>query len=307
MPGKPNSGMIETDDGIQIRYAHWRLKPLTRKGTVIVLHGRSEYIEKQYELISDLLDDGYDVLSFDWRGQGGSSRLLNDRRIGYVDDYYEYVDDLMSVLQQVALPDCRGPFHILGHSTGSLVALLAAPKIGNRISRMVLCAPFLGIGRQPVSHSTAKLIAGTLSAFGLGRVYMTGRSPTPTGWDPDTNVLTSSKKRFERNQRFARDFPELTIGGASAAWVYASCKAMETVKDPDYHSQITIPILMIAAGKDAVVANRETEILAQDMRSGSLLTVEGARHELWHELEIYREQFFAAFAAFVPGSNVEIA
>ena len=307
MPGKPQSGMIETGSGINIRYAHWRLSPVTRKGTVIILQGRSEYIEKQYELTADLLDRGYDVLSFDWRGQGGSSRLLENPAAGYIDDFDEYLEDLTEVLQQLALPDCRGPLHILGHSTGSLVALLAAPKIGNRISRMVLCSPFLGVGRQPISPAFVKLLSGSLAAFGLGEVYLTGREPVPETWNAKTNVHTSSKEHFERNRKFAKEFPELCIGGATASWVFAAIRAVERVKDPEFHSRITIPILMINAGQDVVVNNNEAEILATRLRSGSLLTIEGSRHEIWQEKEIYRQQFLAAFTSFVPGSIVEDA
>ncbi len=307
MPGEPYSGFVTTDDGIRLRYAHWRQSPISRKGTVIILHGRSEYIEKQYELTADLLEDGYDVLSFDWRGQGASSRLLADTNAGYVDDFEEYVDDLLAILQQVALPDCIGPFHVLCHSTGSLVALMAAPRIGNRITRMVLCSAFLGISGQPISHSSAQFLAGTLAAIGLGRVYLTGRSGFPQNWDPETNRLTSSQQHFERNVRFGNEFPELYIGGATASWVYAACKAMEVVKDTDFNTQITIPILMIAAGNDQVVANRETEKLARQLRSCSILTIEGARHEIWQEAPFYREQFLAAFKAFVPGSSPEHA
>ena len=299
--------MLETGEGVMVRYAHWRLKPVTRKGTIVILQGRSEYIEKQYSLIADLLERGYDVLSFDWRGQGGSSRLLENENAGYVDDFDEYVEDLTVILQQVGLPDCRGPLYILGHSTGSLVALLAAPKIGNRITRMVLCSPFMGIGRQPISPSAVRLLAGTLAAFGLGEVYLTGRSTSPATWDEITNIHTSSQEHFELNRKFSEEFPELCIGGATASWVFAACKAMERVKDPDFHSGITIPILMINAGNDFVVNNRETELLARQLRSGSLLTIDGARHEIWQEKEHFREQFLAAFTAFVPGSSLEDA
>lgn len=307
MPGNPKSDLIETGDGILVRCAHWRLSPVTRKGTVIILQGRSEYIEKQYELIRDLLDRGYDVLSFDWRGQGGSSRMLENADAGYVDDFDEYVEDLTEILQQVGLPDCRGPLHILGHSTGSLVALLAAPKIGNRITRMVLCSPFLGIGRQPISPAAVKLLAGSLAAFGLGEIYLTGRTTQPAIWDATSNFHTSSKEHFKRARKFSEDYPELCIGGATASWVFAACKAMERVKDPDFHSRITIPILMINAGNDHVVSNRESELLAMRLRSGSMLTIEGARHEIWQETPFIREQFLAAFTAFVPGSVVEDA
>lgn len=303
VPGAPKTDVIEVGDGVKIRHAYWRLSPLTRKGTVIILQGRSEYIEKQFELTANLLEMGYDVLAFDWRGQGGSSRSLENTNVGYVDDFDEYVEDLMEILQQVALPDCRGPLHILAHSTGSLVALMAAPKIGNKISRMVLCSTFLGIGKQPISEPLIRLLSGGLTSFGLGEALLTGRDPELPKWDRATNIHTNSKENFDRNRKFARDFPELCIGGATASWVFAACKAFDRVKDPDFHSQITIPILMINAGNDVVVRNQENEFLARQLRSGSLLTIEGARHEIWQELPIYREQLLAAFSAFVPGSG----
>ncbi|TIM62928.1 MAG: alpha/beta hydrolase, partial [Mesorhizobium sp.] len=36
---------------------------------------------------------------------------------------------------------------------------------------------------------------------------------------------------------------------------------------------------------------------------GSLLVIDGARHEILQETDFYREQFFAAFDAFIPGSD----
>ena len=36
--------------------------------------------------------------------------------------------------------------------------------------------------------------------------------------------------------------------------------------------------------------------------AGSLLTIDGARHELLQEADLYREQVLAAFDAFIPGT-----
>ena len=38
------------------------------------------------------------------------------------------------------------------------------------------------------------------------------------------------------------------------------------------------------------------------LRAGSHLIVAGSRHELMHEQDRYRVQFWAAFDAFVPGT-----
>jgi lysophospholipase len=42
------------------------------------------------------------------------------------------------------------------------------------------------------------------------------------------------------------------------------------------------------------------------LRLSSLLTIDGARHEILQEADFYREQFLAAFDAFVPGNEEDI-
>lgn len=67
-----------------------------------------------------------------------------------------------------------------------------------------------------------------------------------------------------------------------------------------------IPILIVAAGADQVVSNVAIERFARQLRVSSLLTVDGARHELLQEADFYREQFFAAFDAFIPGTDAPV-
>jgi len=39
------------------------------------------------------------------------------------------------------------------------------------------------------------------------------------------------------------------------------------------------------------------------LRLGSLLMIDGARHEILQERDIYREPLLAAFDAFIPGTD----
>jgi len=302
-PSGATAGYVKAVDGAQLRYARWRAGRAGSKGTVIILNGRAEYIEKYYETIADIQARGFEVLSFDWRGQGGSSRMLENPRAGYVDDFDQYIGDLHAIMDQVALPDCKGPYYILGHSTGSLVALLAAPSLSNRVRRMVLCAPLVGLGRQPIPIWLVKPLAAFLTALGLGEVYLTGSSTPGEIRAFKGNPYTKDRERFERNRQMVDDHRKISLGGATAAWVYASCNAMRRVADPDFYPQINIPTLMITASSDSVVNNRAVERLGKRLKSGSSLSVNGARHELLQERDIARNQVLAAFDAFVPGSG----
>lgn len=303
MPEGAISGLVTTSDGIKLRFARWKATTKPAKGTVLVLHGRSEYIERTYETVADITRRGFDVISFDWRGQGGSSRLLENPRRGYIDDFNEYTIDLETIMNEVALPDCKAPYYILAHSTGSLISILSAPKFSNSIKRMVLAAPFLGLGKQPIPTSMVRFLAGTLCMFGLGEIYMAGGASGGENQPFEGNIHSSDPDRFARNKKFLKDYPELTIGGPTAAWVYASCRTMDEINDIDFCKTIKIPTLLVSAGNDTIVSNRAIESFSRKLRSGKSLTIDGAKHELLQERDIYREQLLAAFDSFIPGSE----
>jgi lysophospholipase len=61
-------------------------------------------------------------------------------------------------------------------------------------------------------------------------------------------------------------------------------------------------MLMLAAGQDEVVSIPAIEQFGIQLLAGSHVIVPGARHELLQEQELYRQQFWAAFDAFVPGT-----
>ena len=297
------AGYVTTPDRLKIRYARWKATAAPIKGTIVLLQGRAEYIEKYYETIDQLRADGFEVLAFDWRGQGGSDRLLDDPRRGYVDTFDDYALDFESVIEDILLPDCRAPYYVLAHSTGGLVALIAATRVRNKIRRMVLCSPFLGINGKGISSSWIYLATGTMTALGLGESFV-GRGGTPTENIPyANNLVTSDSERFLRNRRFVEDHRELSIGGPTANWIFAAGKAIERVFDPDFYGQISIPALFVLSGADQVVDSNASEQLARRMRTASSLIIDGAKHELLQEQDRFREQAFAAFNAFVPGSD----
>ena len=62
-----------------------------------------------------------------------------------------------------------------------------------------------------------------------------------------------------------------------------------------------------AAGADEVVSTEAVAAYARRLRGGSVLMIDGARHEILQEADMFREQFFAAFDAFVPGFEEVLA
>ncbi|MEE9315000.1 MAG: alpha/beta hydrolase [Rhizobiaceae bacterium] len=304
IPDGASVGLLHTSDGAVIRFARWETKKRPSKGTVLLLHGRTEYIEKYFETIIELRERGFGVLTFDWRGQGGSSRLLRDARKGHVDNFNQYLIDFEAVLTEIVLPDCASPYYVVGHSTGSLIALMAAPALTNRIRRMVLLAPLFELNNLPMRQSVLQRLLGILTFAGFGRAYLSQNRKSYDEKPFLDNKLTSDEKRFQRSRDFLAKYPHLGISGPTIAWLFAACRAMAQVNAPEYCNAISIPTLLIGAGNDAVVSPSAIEAYGHKMRSGAFLTITGAKHEILQEQDVFREQLLAAFDAFVPGTEI---
>ena len=116
------------------------------------------------------------------------------------------------------------------------------------------------------------------------------------------NPLTSDPARFARNLGIVKGFPEIAVGPPTFGWLYAACRAMEEASEPDFGPSIRVPILMTASSLDTIVSPKAIEALAGELRAGAQVVISGARHEILMERDSLREQFWAAFDAFIPGS-----
>jgi lysophospholipase len=298
------AGTIVASDGVALRYARFPAIARQLRGTVCLFQGRTECIEKYFEVVGDLRRRGFAVATLDWRGQGGSERRLRNRRKGHVDSFEEYDRDLDAFLEQVALPDCPPPHYALAHSTGALILLRAARDGRARFTRMVLNAPLLGLAATRPSPEFGFRLAAALTAVGLGELDISGRiTRTIDKMRFDGNPLTSDPDRFARNRDIFLKLPQLAIGAPTFAWLYAAALAMRETMDPDFGPAIRIPVLMIAAGNDRIVSLPAIEAVAAELRVGSQIAIPRARHEVLMERDAIREQFWAAFDAFIPGTG----
>ncbi len=303
MPDGAICGFLELPDAIRLRYARWEASSSSSRGTILLQHGRTECIEKYFETVRDFRELGFGVVTFDWRGQGGSTRLLSDPLQGHIERFDHYLDDLEAILTQVLLPDCRPPFHLVGHSTGGLIALLAAPALGNRISRLVVNAPFLELREIPLSQGLMKPLLGLLTYFGFGRSYVPGTSGNIHKTDFEGNKLTSDRRRFARRVDIMTNHRDIALSGPTISWLYSAFTASEHISQLGFADSISIPTLFVLAGNDTVVSTSYAEQYARRMRAASFLTIAGARHEILQEADVYREQALAAMDAFLPKND----
>ena len=304
IPEGAESGFLELPRDIRLRYACWRPEFGQPNGTVCLLQGRGEYIEKYFETIEDLRRRNFAVAALDWRGQGGSTRLLRNPRKGHIRSFSQYDEDLVRFIQDVVLPDCPPPFYALAHSMGGTVALRSL-KIYNWFDRVVCTAPMVGLRRMFLPWPFIRSMAEGLAWMGAGGLYIPGGGDKPSDLKPfETSPLTTDRERYERNRKMIETHPELGTGSPTIGWLAAAKSAMAELREADFRVEVKIPVLIVQAGYDQVVSNEATGALSGDLPAGANIFIDAARHEILMERKLIREQFWAAFDAFVPGTIV---
>ncbi|WP_428030997.1 alpha/beta fold hydrolase [Ancylobacter sp.] len=303
VPEGASCGLVPASDGVKLRVARWMpVEDAPCRGTVCVFPGRTEKIEKYFETVRNLLQRGFAVAAIDWRGQGGSQRLLANAMKGHIRDFAEYQLDIEALVRQVVAPDMPGPYFALAHSMGASILIDHARRQGPFFDRMFLIAPMLELSLVKYDVA-ARRLARTLSRLGLSRAYVPTRKVRPIHEVHfEGNRLTSDEARFARNLTIALEQPQLDVGPPTIGWVRAAFDLMETLAAPATARAIRQPLLMVAAGADKIVCTPTIEHFGMRLIAGAHIVIPGARHELLQERDVFREPLLAAFDAFIPGS-----
>lgn len=290
---------IFTQDGVRLRAARWPGRGVER-GTVALFHGRCEFIEKHFEVVEELRARGFAVASLDWRGQGGSDRMLSARLKGHVDSFAHYQRDLAAFVERV-LPACPPPYYALTHSMGGLVLLQSLLRGPSPFARMVLETPLLGLSVVPFQKLTRPLIT-LLARAGLARALPPGAPLRPVTEIPfSRNFSTSDPMRYGRIAEVVRMYPDLGLGPPTLGWIDAAFTAMAEVARPENMARIRTAVRLIAGGDDRLVSNRAISHFAAHCPTADLVMIPGARHEILTEQDTFRARFWDAFDDFIPG------
>lgn len=307
---------VVTRDGRTLRAVRWpaRLDPQRMpapQGTICLMQGRAEFIEKYAETIEDLLRRGFAVVTFDWRGQGLSDRELPNRSKGHVADFRLYRNDLDAVVAQ-AVPDYwPRPLFGLAHSMGGAILLQALAHGFTRFARVALSAPMVDIA-LPMAPGAARGLARALGMAGMARAWIPGGGAQSVSMKPfEGNPLTGDAGRYARNAALLAAAREggldIGVGDPTVGWLNAAFRCIADMATPDFTRAISTPVLIVAAGADRVVSTPAVERLAMRLKTGRAIVLPEARHEILMERDDIRAAFFAAFDAFIPGSAAEFA
>ena len=286
---------IETADGAKLRAA---LFPAASSGgTVVLMSGRSEFIEKYFEVIEDLRSRGFSVATMDWRGQGLSSRALPDSEKGHIGDFETYKSDLRNFIEETVKPRFGGPYILMTHSMGGLPALMLLADGYDLFARAVLCAPMTEFHVKPAMRVLA--LVSTSIAMALGRSHASVLGVQEYSLQFEGNKLTSDRKRHDRFRELQTAAPNACIFAPTYSWLHAATKAIDEMHEPGRLDTIKTPVLIVSAEKDALVEHDDHVALARDNKMIECVTVHNALHEILMERDEFRDQFWKAFDDFI--------
>ena len=290
---------LELSDQQRLRIAFWNLQ--STKGTIVLQSGRTEFMEKYYEVISEFVDRGYAVAMMDWRGQGLSSRVAKNTRIGHIDKFATYDDDLNKFLNACLKLNCPTPFIGFGHSMGG--CLLASHFISeeNYLEKCILCAPMISVRANALSRRTVKFL-GLLDVLGFGSFPMQKPSwNEETGWEKESfeeNALTTDKERFERTFNLQKKFPELAVRGITLGWLKHALQRTDSFKKIKWNKSIKKPLLLLDATEDKLVSSKINKELLEQSPLTTVISIK-AQHEIMMEKDEIRTVAWSAIDNFL--------
>ncbi len=287
---------VEVIPDLELRCATWETK--NSKGTILIFSGFTEFIEKYYETIGDLIDLGWSVVAFDWRGQGLSSKLLKVKDKGYIESFGQYLQDAEAIYQQ-RVEHLPKPHNLLGHSMGGHLAFRELQEHPNRFHRAVLSAPMQSIAGLPTN--VLSKFSSFFRLLGFGQSYVIG------GKAGDKNKgykrLTSDINRFRKWSSIFKKEPRLLMGSATWNWTKAASKSMRHSMKAEQIQKIKTPVY-VASAKDDVVVNETTHERMDDTNPLiRIIPYSGARHEIYTEVNLYRNRFMQDVDAFFMEKN----
>jgi lysophospholipase len=280
---------IYASDGVRLRLAHWNVT--AARGTVFLLPGRTEYIEKYGDAVSHLTAAKYEVLVIDWRGQGLSDRLLDDPLRGHVPAMGDFQHDLNAMIAAAEAMRAPKPWFVLSHSMGGAIALRHLIDAKTPFSAAAFSAPMLGVQLPPVIgplvHVVAKALANT--PFKSAYAPMTGAETYVLKAGFSGNLLTRSQEMWAMMGTHLIHAPELTVSGATVGWLAAAfeeCEALAALPSPD------IPAICSLGLSERVVESQPIRDRMAKWPSGKLIEVPDCEHEVMMSPLPQREAFF---------------
>jgi len=302
-------------DGASMRWAHWAAANNTpRKGVVVFFSGRTEFIEKNIYTYRDLRNRGYDIWTFDWRGQGLSTRQVKTKpHLGHIDHFNTFVADAEQFINEIVQLDryASEAKILMAHSMGGAIATLYLQKHQQTFDVAVFSAPMLGLSGSAEFLSSIQIVGGPETCAGkwFGRCYWENnvKAAVPlcdfsvpvsvASFPHDYQKLRQIHCMIEAGRSGATAV-DLGLGRPTIGWVRQAIAATKNIYNNA--AKLQTPMLIVGGGNEKVVSNKSQQAFCR--AAGEYCEREeipAASHEILIETGAARDRFFQHFDEFV--------
>lgn len=285
---------LEASDGVRIRVGAWNTKATT--GTVMLLPGRTEYVEKYGRAASDLAARGYATMCLDWRGQGLADRITSDAMSGHVLHFADYQLDFAAMMAAAEDLNLPRPWYMLAHSMGGCIGLRSLMD-GANVDAVVFSGPMWGIQMADALRPVAWSLSWGSRQIGMDHFYAPGtaRDSYVLSEPFETNRLTCDQNMYQYMVDQLIAYPELGLGGPSLRWLH---EALRESWDLARRPSPDIACLTVMGTDEDIVDPARVYARMAAWTDGRLELIGGGRHEVLMESTTMRTRIFDMICAF---------
>ncbi len=303
IPSEATESKFTLSDGWQLRNIAWptiKSDSAKFKGSLLFLPGRGDHYEKYLESLAELHAAGLNVTAFDWRGQGGSGRMLDDPSIGHIEDFAIWIDDLSQIYKNWS-ENNPGPHFLMSHSMGGHLVMRALAEKAINPDGVILSAPMLGLVADPIPFFIRYNVVRFLNKIGLAEKHAWKVSEKP--FSPESaraKILTHDTERYQDEMFWWQHRPDVKLGPASWKWVEQAMKSTRALEKPNAIEHIETQILILATTADQLVDTDRIIDDAERLPNCELILYgKEAAHELLRECDEVRDDCMAHIVRFI--------
>ncbi len=270
-------------------------------GIVMLSHGFTESTEKYREICFYFLKAGFHVYMPDHCGHGKSYRLTADPCLVHVDSYQRYVEDFIFLTKLAQKEQPNLPVVLFGHSMGGGIAAACAARYPDGYKKVILSSPMIRPLTYGVPFRLSGLVAEAACLMGRGEQYVMGTGPYKPEKFEDSASLSRARFDYYSKKREAEILYQ--TNAPSFSWARAAVRLNSFLRKKGYKT-IAAPVLLLQAGKDTYVDNKEQDLFIEKINSyghtkGELVRFEDAKHEIYNASDDIAEEYWNRIFSFL--------
>ncbi len=238
----------------------------TSKRLIVLLHGFGASAFSYKDVLQPLGEIGY-VIAYDRTGFG-----FTDRPTSWAGENPYGIEGQLSLLDELVTEfGANKEVVILGHSAGGNVAASYAEQFPEKVQKLILFAPAVGLAGAPGSGISwifdipqidhlGPLLVSTIATSGLDLLY--------ESYVDDSKITDAVLAGYTA--------PLKVAGWEKAFWLFN--KAPRSNGVGARISEISMPTLVITGDADTVVPTADSEAVAQKIAGAKLVIIAGTGH-----------------------------